>query len=66
MTHYGDILASSRAKEEKIRRENLIRWISEVEFDSMTTEELTLLYHVAEHIKDFAAMKRCLRNLDGL
>jgi len=63
---YGDIAASVRDREERTRREDLIRWISEVDFDDMTTEELTLLYHVAEHIEDFAAMQRFLRNLNGL
>jgi hypothetical protein len=66
MGHYDDCYEATARMEERNLRNDLIRWISELDFDSMSTEELTLLYHVAEHIEDFTSMQRFLRNLNGL
>ncbi len=66
MGHYDDCYEATERQEEKNRRNDLVRWISELDFDSMSVEELTLLYHVAENIEDFAAMQRFLRNTNGL
>lgn len=66
MGHYDSCYESTERQEKRIQRENLIRWISELDFDGMSLEELTLLYHVAGHIEDFAGMQRFLRSLNGL
>lgn len=66
MGHYDASYEATARMEERTRRNDLIRYISELDFDAMSTEELILFYHVGEHIEDFAAMQRFLRKTNGL